>query len=246
MTWRLVAVVTAALLLLTDPAAGQHSATPGTSTRSTRASGPAADSAAADAATLGRASTPSAISVWGAGSVHPGSVLGKISEGWVGLLGIRYHRRLLPRDAPPRPAREGPTLTYTADVVPLAIVSIPKGTGPGTSTSTIRSVKEAGLSTHGVGAYPIGLRVGFRSSANLRPFLAGHTGLLYLFAPLPDVRGRQMNFAVGVGAGVRIALVPHVILTLGYRYHHLSNGFRGSINPGLDANLLHLGLGVAP
>jgi opacity protein-like surface antigen len=107
-------------------------------------------------------------------------------------------------------------------------------------------VKETGLSTTGIGVYPIGLRVGVRPSAALRPFLAGHTGLFYFWSPVPDERGRQLNFAAGVGAGIQISLSTRAILTLGYRYHHLSNGFRGSINPGLDANLLYLGLAVAP
>jgi opacity protein-like surface antigen len=178
--------------------------------------------------------------------VQSGGVLGKISGGRVGLLGIRYQRRLIPRSTE-RPARhDGPTLTYTADVVPLATVSIPKGAGSGTSVSDIESVKEAGLSTFGVGAYPLGLRVGVRPSAVVRPFLAGHTGVFYFGDPVPDERGRQTNFAAGVGAGVQIPLARRTILTLGYRYHHLSNGFRGSINPGLDANVLYIGLGVAP
>ena len=246
MTWRLVVALAATPLLFCPPAAGQQSGPGGPSARALRAAGPAADSVAGNAATRTRAHSPSAVSVWGAGSIHPGGVLGKISEGWVGLVGLRYHHRLLPRGAPPRPARTTPTLTYTADVIPLASVSIPEGTAPGTLTSAIQSVKEVGLSTYGVGMYPIGLRIGLRPSAALWPFLAGHTGLLYLFAPMPDERGRRLNFAAGVGAGVRFALSPDVTLTLGYRYHHLSNGFRGSINPGLDANLLYLGLGVSP
>jgi opacity protein-like surface antigen len=244
-TWRLVVALAAMLLLFCNPAAGQQSTSAGDTVRAPRVTRPAADSAVGHAGTRARAHSPSTVSVWGGGSVHPGGVLGKIPEGWVGLLGIRYHRLLLPRTAL-RADREAPTLTYTADVVPLASVSIPKGVASGTPVSTIQSVRETGLSTYGVGAYPIGLRVGVRPTAALQPFLAGHTGFLYLFDPMPDERGQQLNFAAGVGAGVRVALSPNMTLTLGYRYHHLSNGFRGSINPGLDANLLYVGLGVAP
>jgi opacity protein-like surface antigen len=49
-----------------------------------------------------------------------------------------------------------------------------------------------------------------------------------------------------VGAGVRVVLTPTLTLTAGYRYHHLSNGFRGQINPGVDANLFRLGVTVSP
>jgi opacity protein-like surface antigen len=182
--------------------------------------------------------------VWAAGSVHPGGVLGTLQDGWFGLVGVRYHRLLLPVRRPNVPPADGPTLTYTADAIPVARVRVPKGTPPNTHASSIRSVTEEGLSTYGFGLYPLGLRVGFRPSSALRPFVAGHTGLFYLFDAMPDERGRHTNFAVGIGGGVEISLGRRATLTLGYRYHHLSNGFRGRINPGLDANLLYVDLGT--
>jgi hypothetical protein len=48
-----------------------------------------------------------------------------------------------------------------------------------------------------------------------------------------------------VGAGLRLVLTTRTTLTVGYRYHHLSNGFRGKINPGVDANLVYLGVSLA-
>lgn len=186
------------------------------------------------------------IGVWGAGSVYPGGVLGTLQNGWLGLVGLRYHRLLIPGPRARIAAHDAATLTYTADLVPLARVTVPDGTPPAARSLGIRSVTEAGLDTWGVGVYPLGLRVGFRPARSLRPFVAGHTGLFHLFDAMPDERGRRLNFAVGVGAGVEISLPRHTILTLGYRYHHLSNGFRGRINPGLDANLLYVGVGVAP
>jgi opacity protein-like surface antigen len=69
--------------------------------------------------------------------------------------------------------------------------------------------------------------------------------MFYFFDPVPDARGQNTHFAAAVGVGFRVRLSRRWALTLGYRYHHLSNGFRGSINPGLDANLLHFGLGTA-
>ncbi|PSQ90357.1 MAG: hypothetical protein BRD30_04825 [Bacteroidetes bacterium QH_2_63_10] len=185
------------------------------------------------------------IGVWGAASVRPGEVLGKIPQNQLDLLGLRFQRRLLPRGTAPRPQPDGPTLTYTADLVPFAAISIPQGTDPG-GAPAIQSVEETGLNTWGFGIYPIGLRVSFRPSTTVRPFVAGHTGFFYFSEPIPDVRGRQTNFAAGIGGGVHIPLPRRTTLTLGYRYHHLSNGFRGSINPGLDANLLYLGLTLAP
>ena len=246
MTWRLVVVV-ATMLFLTLGAAptGAQPIASADPPSVARDSGDAipTDSLESPESLPTSPLSRSQISVWGATSIHPGGILGKIPDGWLGLLGLRYHRLLLPARASAFATHTGATLTYTADLVPVAAVSIPKGTSPGALSAAIQSVEEAGLSTYGMGLYPIGLRIGFRPSALLHPFIAGHTGFFYLFSPMPDERGRRFNFGAGVGVGVQISLTRHTILTLGYRYHHLSNGFRGSINPGLDANLLYVGLG---
>ena len=245
MTWRLVVAVAAVVLFNCGPARAVvqpdpsfpvplHDDSSTTDSIEVRSEKPRSH--------LSRAS----ISVWGARSIHPGGIIGTIPRGRVGFVGIRYQRLLIPTANENLAAHEAPTLTYTADAIPFATISIPKGTPPGTPSPAIQSVAETGLSTVGVGVYPVGLRVGFRPSDALRPFIDGHTGLFYFFEPVPDERGRQMNFAAGVGGGVDISLNRRTTLTLGYRYHHLSNGFRGSINPGLDANLLYVGIGLVP
>jgi hypothetical protein len=240
-TWRLVVALSTMVFLISG------SSPAGVFGQASHLATTVADSGNADdsGTTTERTSrlSRSQISAWGAGSVYSGGVLGKIPAGWLGLVGLRYHRLLIPAESAALATHEAATLAYTADLVPVAAVSIPKGTAPGSLSFAIQSVEEVGLSTYGMGVYPMGLRVGFRPSATVRPFVEGHTGFFYLFDPIPDERGRRLNFAAGVGGGVQISLTRHTILTLGYRYHHLSNGFRGSINPGLDANLLYVGLG---
>jgi opacity protein-like surface antigen len=171
-------------------------------------------------------------------------VLGKLPGGRLDLLGIRYTRTLIPKADQSASRSDGPSLTYTADLIPVARLHVPEDAMPDLFFRGAPP-EESALSTYGVGAYPLGLRVTFRVRRRVRPFVASHTGGLYFFEPLPDPRGRQFNFAVGVGAGVQVALLRRLSLTLGYRYHHLSNGFRGPINPGLDANLLYLSVGTA-
>lgn len=184
-------------------------------------------------------SSQTRLGVWVARTFSAGSVLGTLPGGRLDLLGLRYARRIIPTGEQAPPRFDGPSLTYTADLIPVARLHIPEDAVPDLFFLG-DNPKARALSTYGVGAYPLGLRVTFRFRGRVRPFIAGHTGGLYFFAPVPDRRGRRFNFAVGIGGGVRMAL-PHCLsLTLGYRYHHLSNGFRGSINPGLDANLLYL------
>ncbi len=156
------------------------------------------------------------------------------------MLGLRYERLLVP--APSNPTPSGPTLTYTADVFPVLLLSIPQDAitvPPLNETSTVR---RRGLNTFGLGISPAGLRVTFRAAKRVRPFLMGSTGLAYFFQSVPGVWGKHLNFMFDVGAGAQVVLTPHVLLTAGYRYHHLSNGFRGRINPGIDGNLLYIGV----
>ncbi|MFB6247356.1 MAG: acyloxyacyl hydrolase [Salinibacter sp.] len=183
------------------------------------------------------------LEAWAARTISVGSVLGALRSGRLSLLGLRYTQTLIPTAGQAPSQFEAPTLTYTADLIPVARLHVPKDAMPALFVFDAPPERGA-LSTYGIGAYPLGLRVTFRSRGRIRPFVAGHTGGLYFFESVPDQRGRQFNFAVGVGAGVRVVLPHRLSMTLGYRYHHLSNGFRGSINPGLDANLLYLSVGT--
>ena len=172
-----------------------------------------------------------------------GAILGKIPNSRLRMVGIRYHRLLLPTARQARTAYDAPTLTYTADLVPAVGLHIPRDAAPGAFFPNGSQTGTA-LTTTGIGLYPMGLRVQFAVAPRIYPFVDGHTGFLYFFDPVPDGRGRAFNFAAALGGGVSVTLSGRWDLTLGYRYHHLSNGFRGSINPGLDANLLFLGLGA--
>jgi hypothetical protein len=157
------------------------------------------------------------------------------------MVGLRYHHRLLPTARQARDSYDAPTLTYTADFLPVVGLHIPRDAalgaffpdGPQTGTA---------LTTNGVGLYPMGLRVAFSVRSRVHPFVGGQTGFLYFFDPVPDERGQSFNFAAALGGGVSVTLSGRWSMSLGYRYHHMSNGFRGSINPGLDVHLLSLGL----
>jgi hypothetical protein len=190
-----------------------------------------------------------ALSAWGGGSFATGNLIGNIRDGQVGMIGLRYQRLLLPTS--PRTTTSGPTLAYTIDVFPAFFLSIPPETisvpperGVPSNESEASFYKQ-GLDTYGVGVNPAGLRVAFRIAKRVQPFIAGSTGFVYFAQAVPNGRGRHLNFMFDVGAGVQVVLTPNLLLTAGYRYHHLSNGFRGQINPGIDANLLHLGVAVS-
>lgn len=160
----------------------------------------------------------------------------------MGLVGVRYHRRLAPS---PRSGTGGLTYTYTVDLLPAAFVSVPDGLVPRTSLNG-DIVPIDGTATFGAGIVPVGLRVNYRTAGRIQPYIAGSTGALYFVHPLPDDQGERLNFTIEIGGGAQVALTATATLTLGYRYQHLSNGFRGAINPGIDAHLFHVGVTVIP
>ena len=189
-----------------------------------------------------QARSTNALHVWIAGTFATGGPIGNIPKAYLGQIGLRYERLLVPV-APHSP--DGPSLTYTADLLPVLFLSIPPETISVPPTTRTDPVQKHGLDTYGVGINPAGLRLTYRVAKRVQPFLEGSTGLTYFTKSVPTEWGKRFNFTFALGAGVQFVLTSDLILTAGYRYHHLSNGFRGQINPGVDANLLHFGLAVS-
>jgi len=185
------------------------------------------------------------LSAWGGGSFATGTLLGNIQRAQLGILGVRYERLLIPHPSYDTGSPTGPTLTYMVDVVPVLRLSMTSKTISPLSTERPFAARTRSLDTYGAGVNPAGLRVTFRAIKRVQPVLAGSAGLVYVGQPIPSERGAQVNFTFNVGAGVRVVLTPDLLLSAGYRYHHLSNGFRGQINPGVDANLLYFSVSFA-
>lgn len=168
-------------------------------------------------------------------------------------MGLRYNRRLVPNEGE---WTTGETmLVFTADVFPVAYLSIPPNTIPAPSEdrpppdelrgrASESSLYTQGLQSYGIGGSPVGFRLNYRASNRVAPFVSGSTGFVYFSESIPDERGKHLNFTFDVGLGLQVALWQEMALSFGYRYHHLSNGFRGQINPGVDANLFYLGISV--
>lgn len=94
-------------------------------------------------------------------------------------------------------------------------------------------------SLSGFGISPVGLQLNFLSTGTFQPFINVSTGLMYMDKPFPDNRGKKLNFTFDAGGGVEMMIFPSVSLSLGVRYHHLSNGERGQVNPGIDSNFYY-------
>lgn len=95
------------------------------------------------------------------------------------------------------------------------------------------------LSLSGMGISPLGFQVNFLAQHKVQPFINASAGLMFLNKPFPDYRGKKLNFTLGAGTGVEYMLSRSVSLSVGMKYHHLSNGDRSYINPGIDSSIFY-------
>ena len=77
------------------------------------------------------------------------------------------------------------------------------------------------------------------------PFWDVGVGLLWTdLAPRIAEDSSQVNFVLQTGPGVQYFATTRIALTLGVRYHHISNAGIGERNLGLDAVLPYAGLSL--
>lgn len=80
----------------------------------------------------------------------------------------------------------------------------------------------------------------FAAQGRVLPVWQLGAGILYANDPVPDGETRH-NFSVLTGLGVDILLSERSALSVGYRFHHVSNANTGDINPGVNVHALMLG-----
>lgn len=91
----------------------------------------------------------------------------------------------------------------------------------------------------GFGISPLGFQINFKNDSPIQPFLNSSGGIMILDGPFPDSRGKKFNFTFSAGGGVEFILSHAVSLSVGIKFHHLSNFQRGQINPGIDSGLFY-------
>jgi lipid A 3-O-deacylase len=114
------------------------------------------------------------------------------------------------------------TLEYTIEIVPAFVV-------------------RENANVFGGGLNPFVLQYNFVRSRRLVPFLQAGGGTLFTNAKVPDGISK-FNFTPQGGIGVYVFRRPTMALTLGARYHHISNGGIKSHNPGLNSLYFYTGI----
>jgi opacity protein-like surface antigen len=185
---------------------------------------------AADSSTAASRSTYALVSgtnefgVWGGGSPDSIDFIGRVPDTSLLLVGLRYGRVLASWDSF--------SLQYTFDILPVAAVFPPDRLGGRHST------------IYGAGVSPVGFKINFGQESWIKPFLAASVGFLYFEDDVPVPDSSRFNFTPELGGGLQFFLTPRRAITLGYKYHHISNADRSRRNPGLDSNVIYAGFSI--
>lgn len=81
----------------------------------------------------------------------------------------------------------------------------------------------------------------FAARGRVLPVWQIGAGFLYADDPVPDGE-TQHNFSVLTGLGVEVLLGNRSAVSIGYRFHHVSNANTGNVNPGVNAHSVILGV----
>jgi len=149
------------------------------------------------------------------------------------IAALRYGRALA--------ANDSLALQYTLDVVPVAVA---------TGVIVSRTTSPAGVDTfrretaYGAGVTPLGLQLDFRNGSKVHPFAHVNGGLLYFNKSVPIEDSGRFAWVAEGGGGVRIFTSERRAVSLGVRFHHISNGNRQGANRGLNQFVIYAGFSV--
>lgn len=165
-------------------------------------------------------------SFWGGYSFSSVKFLGKTPDAQTTITGIGVKKLL-------RNFSNGAKLFYSADVIPYLQYEYPKRDEGG------RRVIGTGW-----GMSPIGYFLVRPVNRFFHPFVQTTGGFIQMDKTFPTDLGRKLNFTFDITFGTRMPVYRNYLLTLGYKFHHISNAQTGTENPGLDSNFLFLSFSI--
>lgn len=148
------------------------------------------------------------------------------------IAAFRYGRTLA--------ANDSLALQYTLDAVPLALA-----TGTIVSRTTVGGVTTFDRETaYGGGVTPLGLQLDFANGSKVHPFAHVNGGLLWFNKSVPIEDAGKLALVGEAGGGVRIFTSDKRAVSLGMRFHHISNGDRAGSNRGLNQFVIYAGFSI--
>jgi lipid A 3-O-deacylase PagL len=148
------------------------------------------------------------------------------------IAAFRYGRTLA--------ANNSLALQYTLDAVPLAVA-----TGTIVSRTTVAGVDTFQRETaYGGGVTPLGLQLDFANGSKVHPFAHVNGGLLWFNKSVPIEDAGKLALVGEAGGGVRIFTSERRAVSIGVRFHHISNGDRAGSNRGLNQFVIYAGFSI--
>ncbi len=159
---------------------------------------------------------------------------------------------------------------FTVDTVPIALVSQPTivesspnftgtppnlvfsgCTGPQQTFEVVNNLAGQDLGpcahasrriTRGIGLEPVGFDFNFRRRHRIQPVAGINGGFLKFPRDVPISNSNSFNFTFSLRGALQIFTSESRSLTIGYRFHHISNANTGNpFNPGIDSNFIYAG-----
>ena len=148
------------------------------------------------------------------------------------IAAFRYGRTLY--------ANDSVAVQYTLDAIPVAVA-----TGNISSVTTVGPVTTFTRDTaYGAGITPLGLQLDFANGSKVHPFIHVNGGLLVFNQSMPLPDAGSLALVGETGGGVRIFTSERRAVTLGVRFHHISNGDRAGSNRGLNQFIIYGGFSI--
>jgi Lipid A 3-O-deacylase (PagL) len=204
--------------------------------------------------------------IWSGYSPSSLTWIGKSEARRVFMLGGGWHRVLLASnsvawkftvDAVPvmlvsQPTITGQQPTFTGTFPDLVFAGC---NGPTVTRETVENTKgfffspelascpHAGRrTTYGFGLEPVGFDFNFRRQHRFQPVIGINGGLAVFTRDVPVSNSNSFNFTFSLRGGMQIFTSQSRSVTIGYRFHHISNANTGNpFNPGIDSNFIYAG-----
>ena len=133
---------------------------------------------------------------------------------------------------------------YVAEFLPFVLLDKPLSTNIyAYPTNPVAISKQTREYVPGVGIFPIGFRMQWRSNRSIKPYLEAKGGMLGFTKKVPSSQATYENFSFQAATGIQVKMTDRWGLRLGlFSDFHFSDAFIVEINPGLDVMNANLGL----
>lgn len=161
-------------------------------------------------------------SVWGGYSANSMRFLGKTEQSQTQIFALGFQKSI-------KAYSPNKLLWYTADIIPYIHFDYPK-----------RDENNRRVSRSGFGVSPVGFAITNSLSNWLTPYIQSTGGIIYMEDNFPTDQARTLNFTFDITLANSFTINRFSIISIGYKFHHISNAQTGEENPGLDSNFFFL------